>query len=303
MTLARFLQVFQTVLQYPIFTINRTTVTMTSVLLVIAVMAAVMIASKVVVRTLIGKLLTRTNLDEGTQYTLTQITHYLMLIMGAVVAFQIVGIDLSGLIVIFGFLSVGIGFGLQNVTSNFISGLILLLERPITVGDRVLVGDTEGDVVEIHIRSTIVKTQNNVSIIVPNSEFISSNVINMSHADPKLRLDIGIGVSYDSDLDSVMQTLMEIATAESEVLDTPTPEVLLLEFGDSAWNMELRVWIENPKRHWQVRSAINCAIVHRFREKGIEIPFPQRDLHVRSPLPLPVNNNPRISSGATVESK
>jgi len=290
MTLARLLQIFHTVLQYPIFTINQTTVTMTSVLMVIAVMVGVMIASRIIVRTLLGKLLTRTNLDEGTRYTLKQITHYLMLTMGAVVAFQIVGIDLSGLIVIFGFLSVGIGFGLQNITSNFISGLILLLERPITVGDRVLVGDTEGDVFEIHIRSTVVRTQNNVSIIVPNSAFISSNVINMTHADPKLRLDIGIGVSYASDLDSVLQTLREIAVAEAEVLDTPKPEVLLLEFGDSAWNMELRVWLADPKRHWQVRSAINCAIVHRFRETGIQIPFPQRDLHVRSPLPLPVNS-------------
>ncbi len=288
MTFEQILKIVQTVLQYPLFTINQTTVTLTSLVMVIAVMFGVMIGSKIIIRNLLGKLLARTSLDGGTQYTLTRITHYLVLVMGAVIAFQIIGIDLSGLIVIFGFLSVGIGFGLQNVTSNFISGIILLLERPICVGDRVVVGTTEGDVAEIHIRSTVIRTQNNVSIIVPNSEFISANVVNMSHADPKLRLDIEVGVSYGSDLDLVLQTLKEIAEAEPEVLKTPKPEVLLREFGDSSWNMQVRVWLENPKRHWQVRSAINCAIVRHFRAHGIEIPFPQRDLHVRSPLPVPV---------------
>ncbi len=290
MSLESIYNLFKTVFQFPIFTIKQTTVTLASVALVVVLMVGIAILSRVVTRVLLRSILSRTSLEEGTQYTLGRITHYLFLVMGAMIAFQFVGIDLSGLVVMFGFLSVGIGFGLQNITSNFISGLILLLERPITVGDRVVVGDTEGDVKEIHIRSTIVRTQNNVSIIVPNSEFISSNVINWSHSDPKLRLDVNVGVSYGSDLDLVMQTLTEIAQAEPEALGNPKPEVLLLAFGDSAWDMELRVWIENPKRHWQVRSSINCAIVRKFREHDIEIPFPQQDLHVRSPLPVPVSS-------------
>jgi len=207
--------------------------------------------------------------------------------VGTIVAFQFIGIDLSGLMVVFGFLSVGIGFGLQNLTSNFISGLILLFERPIKVGDRVTVGDTEGDIEEINMRSTTVRSLNNISIIVPNSEFISSTVINWSHTDLKIRLDIDVGVSYNSDLDLVLRSLQEIAVENAEVLKEPTPEVLFIAFGDSSWNLRLRVWLNDPKRHQRVRSDINCAIVRKFRERGIEIPFPQRDLHIRSPLPLP----------------
>ena len=132
------------------------------------------------------------------------------LIGRASTAFQFVGINLSGLAVIFGLLSVGIGFGLQNVTSNFIAGLILLFEQPIKIGDRIMVGDTEGDVLEINIRSTTIRSLNNVSIIVPNSEFVSSNVVNWSHGDPKIRLVVEVGVSYQSDLDTVLRSLQEV---------------------------------------------------------------------------------------------
>ncbi|NIV15389.1 MAG: mechanosensitive ion channel, partial [Aliifodinibius sp.] len=131
---------------------------------------------------------------EGVSYSLIRITQYLIMIAGVVISFQFIGVDLSGLVFIFGLLSVGIGFGLQNITSNFVSGLVLLIERPIRVGDRVTVGDTLGDVLEINMRSTTIRTLTNISIIVPNSEFTSSNVINWSHGDPKVRLDLAIGV-------------------------------------------------------------------------------------------------------------
>lgn len=286
MSIAKLLSVLEQILTFPLFHINQTTVTLSSLVMVGLVMVGFMLVSRIMVKSLFKGLLLRTKLDGGTQYTFTRIAHYIVLIMGAIIAFQFVGIDLSGLIVIFGFLSLGIGFGLQNVTSNFISGIILLLERPIKVGDRVVVGDTEGDIQEIHLRSTIVRTLNNVSIIVPNSEFISSNVINWSYVDPKVRIEIPIGVSYDSDLDLVLSSLREIAEENNEVLKEPEPEVLFEAFGDSAWDLNLRVWIGDPKRHQQVRSDINCAIVRKFRANKIEIPFPQRDLHVRSPLPV-----------------
>jgi len=200
-----------------------------------------------------------------------------------VVAFQFVGINLSGLAVIFGLLSVGIGFGLQNVTSNFVAGLILLFERPIKIGDRVSVGDTEGDVCDINIRSTTISTLDNVTIIVPNSEFVSNNVVNWSHGDTKIRLNCEVGVSYNSDLDTVLRCLQEVAEEHPKVLDKPRPDVIFRSFGDSAWNMELRAWVKNPKIHHIVRSEINCAIVRKFRENDIEIPFPQRDLHLLTP--------------------
>jgi len=250
------------------------------------VIAAFFILSRILRRIFLKRIMDHMRLEEGTQYNLTRITHYLVMLTGALVSFQFVGIDLSGFMVVFGLLSVGIGFGLQNITSNFISGLILLIERPIKVGDRITIGNTEGDVMEISMRSTTVRSLNNISIIVPNSEFVSSQVVNWSHRDLKIRLDVDVGVSYGSDLEKVLQALREVAAENEEVLQKPRPDVLHLGFGDSSWNMRLRVWIANPKRHPQVRSAINCAIVRKFRENDIEIPFPQRDLHVRSPLPL-----------------
>lgn len=146
-----------------------------------------------------NKILAHFRIDQGTQFTMARISHYLVMVIGLIVAFQFIGIDLSGLAVIVGLLSVGIGFGLQNITSNFIAGIILLFERPIKIGDRVTVGRTEGDVVAINMRSTTIRSLNNIAIIVPNSEFISSQVINWSHGDPKVRLVVEVGVSYNSD--------------------------------------------------------------------------------------------------------
>ncbi len=280
------------VMNFPLFPIGQNSmITFTSILVFITVIVAFSILAKIVTRVILKKILAQTTLEEGVQFTFTRITNYLMLVIGAIVAFQFIGVDLSGIVVILGFLSVGIGFGLQNLTSNFISGIMLLFERHVQIGDRVTVAGTEGDVEEINIRSTTVRTLNNVSIIVPNSEFISANVINWSHGDIKVRLDIDVGVSYDSDLDAVFRSLHEVADENKDVMKTPKSDVLLMSFGDSAWDMRLRIWIEDPKKYNEVRSDINCAIVRKFRANNIEIPFPQRDLHVRSPLPLPLASN------------
>jgi len=275
------------VMNFKLFEINQTAITLSSLIVFSLVFAAFAVLSRVVRRLLRAQVFSRLSVDAGTQYTLSRIIHYSVMIIGAVLAFQFVGIDLTGLAVVLGFLSVGIGFGLQNVTSNFVAGLILLFERPIKVGDRVTVGDKEGDVMEINIRSTTIRTLNNIAVIVPNSEFVSATVVNWSYGDQRVRLEIDVGVSYGSDLETVLRTLREVATGHAEILQQPAPEVLHMGFGDSAWNMRLRVWIGRPQRHIQVRSEVNCAIVKAFRENGIEIPFPQRDLHVRSPLPVP----------------
>jgi small-conductance mechanosensitive channel len=300
MTFDEVLNLVEKIFSYQLFTIKSTTVTISSLLMFFVVMFGFMIFSKIFIKILLRRILSTFKLASPTQYALGRITHYIILVVGAIVSFQFIGIDLSGLVVVFGFLSVGIGFGLQNLTSNFISGLILLFEQPIKVGDRVTVGDTEGDVEEINMRSTTVRSLNNISIIVPNSEFISSTVVNWSHSDAKIRLDINVGVSYDSDLEMVLQSLREVADENEEVLKDPKPEVLLVEFADSSWNMRLRVWINDPKRHQQVRSEINCAIVRKFRANDVEIPFPQRDLHIRSSLPLPLasERNQKIAKNA-----
>jgi small-conductance mechanosensitive channel len=288
MTLLEIIKVIEYGMHFKLFEINKTAVTPSSILMFLLVIGLFALLSRLLRRLLQAQIFTRLGVERSTQYNLIRISHYATMLLGAVVAFQFIGVDLTGLAVILGFLSVGIGFGLQNITSNFVAGLILLFERPIKVGDRITVGDQEGDVKEIKIRSTTIQTLNNIAVIVPNSEFVSSTVVNWSHGDQRIRLEIDVGVSYDSDLETVIHSLKEAAEGHPEVLKTPAPEVLLTGFGDSAWDMRLRAWIDHPKRHPLVRSEINCAIVRKFRENGVEIPFPQRDLHVRSPLPVPL---------------
>ncbi len=179
-------------------------------------------------------------------------------------------------------LMVGIGFGLQNITNNFISGLILLFERPVQVGDYVEVSGVQGCVRSIRARSTMVETLDSVSIIVPNSNFIGQNVTNWSYKDAKVRIHISVGVSYSSDMDLVGESLLWVGKSHPEVLQNPEPRIQFLEFGDSSLNFDLLVWIDDPSRQYFVRSDLNFAIVNAFREEGITIPFPQRDLHLRS---------------------
>ena len=288
MTLADFFVYLRAAFKFTLFTINQTPITLASLVLFLGVFLGFLLLAKGLTRLLVRRLLVRFHVEEGIQYNLERIIRYSVAIVGAIVAFQFIGIDLSGLAVIFGLLSVGVGFGLQNITSNFVAGLILLFERPISVGDRVVVGETEGDVVDINMRSTTIRSIDNIAIIVPNSEFIANQVTNWSYGDKKVRLNIEVGVSYNSDLDTVLRSIREVAAENQNVLSEPAPMVQLVSFGDSSWNMALRCWISNPKRHREVRSEINCGLVRKFRENGVEIPFPQRDLHLRSAITLPV---------------
>lgn len=288
MTWDEFQNFLHQLLNYTLFQIKETPVTVVSILIFFLFITGFIILGVFVRKALNRKILRHFHIDQGTSYTLSRITQYVIITIGALVSFQFVGVDLSGLAVIFGLLSVGIGFGLQNITSNFISGLIILFERPISVGDRVTVANIEGDVIEINIRATKVRTVNNISIIVPNSEFVSQNVINYSHGDPTYRLDINVGVSYRSHLETVLKAMREVADENPLVMQRPEPEVHLIEFGESSWNMQLRTWIGDVKNYPRIRNELNQAVVHKFREYGVEIPFPQRDLHVRSSVSLPV---------------
>ena len=291
MTATELFNYLKEILNYQLFTVNETAITVSSIFIFLILITLFIILGIVVRRMLTQRVLKRLKVDAGTSYTLSRISQYLVITVGVLVSFNFVGINLSSLTVIFGLLSVGIGFGLQNVTSNFISGLIILFERPISVGDRVMVNDIEGDVMEINIRSTTVRTVNNISIIVPNSAFVSEDVVYYSHGDPTYRLDVNVGVSYDSDLDDVLKALREVADHNENVMRRPEPEVHLAEFGDSAWNMQLRAWVADVKHYASVRNELNQAIVHKFREYGIEIPFPQRDLHLRSSVDLPPSDD------------
>ena len=205
-------------------TINQTPITPASLIVFVLIVVASVFLTRAFTRLIFDRILKKLHIKEGIRYTLRRLTEYTFVFVGTIIAFQFVGIDLSGLAVIFGLLSVGIGFGLQSVTSNFVAGLVLLFERPIKIGDRITVGEVEGDVEEISLRATKIRTLNNISIIVPNSQFVSSNIVNWSYGDLRIRLDIDVGVSYGSDLDAVLTSLKEVALENPKVLKEPAPE-------------------------------------------------------------------------------
>lgn len=276
------------VLDTRLFSVNGTPITLASVLLFVGGLALALFVARWLGWFVASRLLRRFQVEPGVEYAVVRMTQYVIIAFGAVISLQFVGIDLATIAIVFGFLAVGIGFGLQNLTSNFISGLILLLERPIRVGDRIQIGDLIGDVQQVNIRSTVVRSLQNVSIIVPNSQFIEEQVVNWSHGDPRMVIWVDVGVSYGSDLEVVLRSLREVAREHPEVAAEPPPRVLFLDFGDSSWNMRIACWIADPARVIAVRSELNMAIVSKFRANGVEIPFPQRDLHVRSSIPVPL---------------
>ena len=211
------------------------------------------------------------------------IIRYIVISIGLIIIFQSIGIDLSTLTIVAGALGVGVGFGLQNITNNLVSGFILLIERPIKVGDRIEVGSVTGDVVNISLRSTTVVTNDNIAIIVPNSEFVSNSVTNWSYTDRNVRFNFQVGVSYQSDPELVRRLLIQVADQHPGVLKDPKADALLQDFGDSSLNFILRVWTRQYSTTPGVlQSELNFMIWDIFKEHGIEIPFPQRDVHIRS---------------------
>ena len=223
--------------------------------------------------------------DIGVSQSIGTIVQYFIVLLGAFIIIQNIGLNLGSLNVLAGALGVGIGFGLQNITNNFISGLIILFERPIKVGDRIELGTIAGDVIKVAPRATTLTTNDNISVIVPNSEFISKQVINWSHNDRSGRLHIPVGVSYNEDPSVIKKLLEEVAENNKYVLKHPAPQVLFTDYGDSSLNFDLMVWTSYYiSRPIILRSQLYYAIFEKFKEHNIEIPFPQRDLHIRSGL-------------------
>jgi potassium efflux system protein len=233
--------------------------------------------------------LKRTRLDRGARDAAVTTSGYVGIAVAILVALSIAGVEFTNLAIIAGALSVGIGFGLQNIVNNFVSGLILLVERPIRTGDWILVGNTEGYVKKISIRSTQIQTFDRADVIVPNSELISGQVTNWMLTDPWGRVRVPVGVAYGSDTAKVMQILVDLANKHPLVMNNypgiPEPRVLFLGFGDSSLNFELRCFVRDVDRRLVTLSDLNLAIDAAFREAGIEIPFPQRDLHFRNAPP------------------
>lgn len=264
-----------------LFRIGGTPVTVASLVSFVVFILLALLISKLLQRTMHG-VYRRRAVDEGVQYALDRLMHYAILALGVYLALDNLGVELTGLAALGALLGVGIGFGLQNITQNFVSGLILLLERPVKRGDFIEVGDIKGTVREIRARATVVTTLDNVDILVPNGQFITETVINQTFEDRSLRVHVQVGVAYGSDTALVRQTLEQVAAEHPAVGETPAPQVRFLEFGDSSLNFSLLVWLADPLAQDPIKSELRFAIDQAFRNADIQIPFPQRDLHLKS---------------------
>jgi potassium efflux system protein len=228
------------------------------------------------------KIFPHTGLEPGVQYTIATSLHYVVLILAGMVALNILGFPLTNLALVAGALGVGIGFGLQNIVNNFISGLVLLFERPIKVGDMLVIDGQWGTVREIRVRSTIFETFDRYVLIIPNSELVSGKVLNWTHYGQGIsRLTLKVGVSYGSDVRQVTQLLTELCQANPRVVAEPPPQIYFAVYGDSSLDFTIWVFVKTPADRIPATHELNSAIFETFRQHGIEIPFPQRDLHIK----------------------
>jgi small-conductance mechanosensitive channel len=266
----------------PLVSFGESTITIWVIMYLIIIMILLVYVTSKLKYLIIHRLLAKSSIEIGVRVAVASLVRYVILVVGFIVILQTAGIDLSSVTVIFGALGVGIGFGLQNITNNFVSGLVILIERPIKVGDRIEVAGISGDVVKISMRATTVITNDNISIIIPNSEFVSSTVINWSHTDRNVRFNFPVGVSYKEDPSNIRKLLLQVADENSGVLKQPRPDVLFSEFADSAMNFNLRVWTrEYTDRPNILKSQLYYEIHKKFKENGVEIPYPQHDIHIK----------------------
>jgi potassium-dependent mechanosensitive channel len=270
-------------LNYPIVDQNEFKVSLMSIIVFSIVLAITTLIARSIRRVLLKRVLPRFNLGSGIQYTVVKLINYLVVTAGLLYGLKLgFAIDLTSIAVILGFLSVGIGFGLQHIASDIVAGLLLLFERPLRVGDFVKVESIEGRVERIGLRTTIVVTNDNIAVIVPNSKLANNSFVNWSHGSQEVRLRVPIGVAYGSDVGLVTDALVEAGRAVDGVMASRAPKVHLTDFGDSSINFELLIWIDRPQDHREIRSRTNIQIERFLRERQIQIPFPQRDLHLRS---------------------
>ena len=263
-------------------TIGSQQITIGLVILAIAAFGVSYLASWMLQTLLTENVLARRHVDIGVSLSVSRLLHYALVAVGCVLALVVLGVDLTKMTLLVSALGVGIGFGLQTIVNNFVCGLILLLERPLRVGDTIELGGQRAKIAKIGLRSTTVRTPDQADMIVPNTDLITNRVTNWTLTDRQARSVIPVGVAYGSDIALVMQTLQACALAHPGVLHSPEPQVLFRRFGDSSLDFELRAWVADVDTRLQVASDLHQDIDRRFRQAGIEIPFPQRDLHVRS---------------------
>ena len=275
----------------PIIPLGDKAYSVIQVIILIALFSGLVIVARTGKRVLRSRVLSVTGMNRGAQEAIALIANYMMIFIGTIVLLQIWGLDLSSLTIFAGVLGVGIGLGIQGIAKEFVSGLIIIFERPIQVGDFVNVGDFLGTVERISVRSTEIRTLDQVSIILPNSYFLEKEVVNWSHGSPITRIRLSIHVAYGSDLNRVREALLDAVKDYPNIISEPEPEVFFRGYGDNSLNLELLFWVTDPRQQVRIRSDLYFRIDAILRERKIEIPFPQQDLHLRSgSLPLTISS-------------
>lgn len=271
-------------LSTPLFELGSSQISLASLFVALLILGIFFVVSKIIERGVKNALQNKA-IDPGIKGSIGRFSRYLTVIVGVFIALDTIGISLSSIAALGAVLMVGVGFGLQNIAQNFISGIIILLERPIKQGDIVVVGGVSGKVLDIRVRSTVIETRDDVAIIVPNSLFIAEQVINDSFSGHKIRRTLKVGVAYGSNIEKVTSLLMEIANQHEQIIKNPGPKILFMDFGSSSLDFELRFWVTELWTTEVILSDLRYAIDREFRKENINIPFPQRDLHIKTSEP------------------
>jgi small-conductance mechanosensitive channel len=275
----------RTVLSFSLLRLGAVNLTVGVVLFLIIGLTLLVPLSKALQRWVARGILAHTRMEVGAREAVGSIVRYFFLVLGFFVIIQVAGIPMTAFAVVAGAVGLGVGFGLQTIASNFISGIIIMFERPVKVGDRIEVGEVHGKVTAINARATTVLTNDNISVIVPNSRFISENVVNWTHSGNLVRFRVPALVPYGSDARRIERLLLEAAERCPDVLQRPEPSVRLSGFSDNGLTFELLVWSSTlVHRKGKLMSDVNFLIYDVFRQNGVDIPFPQRDVHIRSSL-------------------
>ena len=279
--LTEFVSAVWIVLNYPIIKIGNSSITFWAIILnLILIMAFIAITSRLK-DWLMSSVTNRLGVNTSNWRATIMLSYYALIAVGLVGILQTTGLDLSFFTVLTGAIGIGVGFGMQTIFSNFISGIIILLEKPLKLGDRIEVGNVVGNVQSISVRATTIITNDNVSIIVPNSEFISKQVINWSHSGNHVRVSITIPVSYSSDPELIKKLLLQIASEEPGVLKDPPPKVQLIEFAEIGLKFNLLIWTnEYTDRIGVIKSLLFFRVLKIFKDNNIKIPYPQREIQI-----------------------
>lgn len=282
-SLKEIIKAIRPIFEFPLFRLGDTSFTVGSIFYFVISLFLLYYLTAKLRNFFVNRVLLRYNYDIGVRQSIGSIIRYGLLAIGLIVIFQNSGLNMSSLGLVVGALGVGIGLGLQTITNNFVSGIIIMFERPVKIGDKIEVGEVTGNVVHIGARATTVLTNDNISVIVPNSDFVTSKVVNWSHSERKVRFNFDVFTSYCENPDNIKKLLLEVANENKGVLKEPAPDVLFVEYGESALKFYLRIWttvyVDRPV---VLKSQLYYAIFRKFREHGVEIPYPQRQLHIKN---------------------